>query len=411
MRSPVRRVCALVILVAAAASITAIQLSDVLEAVDRTHPSGLIFARQLAQWGVWGLLAVPIMAISLASLERFRSSGWVLLLQIVLGTVTSAGVTLAHEQIDAWLFEGGSPMSRPGGERGERGERGVSRAPDGSERSDEDRRPPRRSRSRGGRGELWTSPRLARNLLVYSTIVGIGLALAATVRAREQARRAADLELTAARLEVELGTARMTALQHQLRPHFLFNALHAVGGLVRQGRDAEVQDVLSGLGALLRTSLHSDDKKTSTLAAELDLVRHYLDVEAIRLGERLRVDVAQVEPAIGATPVPALLLLPVIENAVQHGVAPREEGGAVTLTVERDGEAVEIVVRDDGPGFPDDVLAGATRAASSGRGSGASIGLANTRARLGLFGNSTMTLANDHGAVVTIRLPAAGTSA
>lgn len=397
MRSPTRRAALIATGVVALAGVSAIQLGDLFEAMGRPRDVGELFVRFLVQWALWGLVAVPIVRAAVA-IARIGRPLVVLAGQLLLGLVVAVGMTFAQGSVDELLFDGplGPPMRPSRSERSEAREPRSEPRDERPERDDETRRASRRDRSR--------AMHTARNSLVYAAVVGVGLAVVATLRARDAARRSAELSLTATRLEVELGAARMTALQRQLRPHFLLNALHAVGGLVRQGRGGEVQEVLAGLGALLRTSLRSDDAATSRLASELELVRHYLDIEAIRLGDRLVVDVPEVDAVLGAARVPTLLLLPLVENAVQHGVAPREEGGRVTVAVEAEGDDLVLVVQDDGPGFGDDVLAGRASDDDT-RGSGASIGLANTRARLALIPGASLALTNDGGARVTVRLP------
>ena len=143
-----------------------------------------------------------------------------------------------------------------------------------------------------------------------------------------------------------------------------------------------------------------------TGGAELSLSEHYLDIERIRFGDRLET-VTHVEPGLGNATVPALVLLPLLENAVQHGIAPRSDGGRLGLDIRREGRRICMTVSDDGPGFPDDILGGdeATRAP----GERPHIGLENTRARLTmLYGEAgTLTLENppEGGARVVVRVP------
>jgi LytS/YehU family sensor histidine kinase len=178
----------------------------------------------------------------------------------------------------------------------------------------------------------------------------------ALYRERERAVRAESLA----------NAARLEALRLQLNPHFLFNALNAISTLIVEGRQAEASRMLARVGDLLRTTLARDGAADVPLAEELDLVQRYLDIEQIRLGDRLalRVDVG---PDAWHARVPSLLLQPLVENAVRHAIAPREQGGAIAITARRENGNLRVVVEDDGPGL-------------TGKSEG--IGLANTRERL-----------------------------
>lgn len=172
-------------------------------------------------------------------------------------------------------------------------------------------------------------------------------------------------ELRAAGLERELAEAQINALRSQLNPHFLFNALNSVSSLMYE--DAAAADsMIRKLGELLRRSLGRSGSPEIRLREELEFVQHYLDIEGIRFGERLRVTF-DVEPGTMDALVPALILQPVAENAVQHAIAPRK-GGHVEISARKDRGWLRLAVTDDGPGIP----AGSTEG----------VGLANTRAQL-----------------------------
>lgn len=181
-----------------------------------------------------------------------------------------------------------------------------------------------------------------------------------------------DARERALRAEALAHQARLDALRYQLNPHFLFNTLNAISTLVVDGRNDEASRMIARLGDLLRTTLERTDGDVVSLADELELVRRYLDIEQIRLGERLAVHIDVAEDAWAAR-VPSLILQPLVENAIRHGVAPREEGGRVTITATRMGGLLQLHVADDGPGLR---ARGTDARASSG------IGLANTRERL-----------------------------
>jgi signal transduction histidine kinase len=170
----------------------------------------------------------------------------------------------------------------------------------------------------------------------------------------------------ALRAESAANRARLDALRWQLNPHFLFNALNGISTLVVEGRTAQAAAMLSRLGALLRSTLEESSDEI-TLAAELEIVRQYLDIEQARFGDRLALDVA-VEPDAWNGRVPVMLLQPLVENAVKHAIAPRASGGRIRINASRTGGELELSVEDDGPGLAD----------SNGDG----IGLANVRERL-----------------------------
>jgi LytS/YehU family sensor histidine kinase len=218
-------------------------------------------------------------------------------------------------------------------------------------------------------------------------VIGVGHALVFSDRARER-------EAQASRLQSQLAEARLEALSSRLNPHFLFNALNSIAELVH--RDADAADrMIIGLSALLRSSLEQAVHSEVPLEEELRLLGHYLDIEKIRLGERLRV-----EWDIGSDTrdalVPPLLLQPLVENAVRHGISRRLSPGCIRVQSQRQGGELQIEIRDDGnePG-------------SAGAGFG--IGLATTRDRLtALYGSAAdLELRRDPGPGTSacLRLP------
>jgi two-component sensor histidine kinase len=198
--------------------------------------------------------------------------------------------------------------------------------------------------------------------MVYWSILLVSLVVAHYRRLRER-------ELIASQLETQLAQADLQALKSQLHPHFLFNALHTIGSLVRTGdRDSAVK-VTADLGELLRRMLDGASQQEVPLRQELDFIRSYLDIEQIRFRDRLRVKF-DVEEAVLDARVPHLVLQPLVENAIRHGIAPHLFAGNVVVRARRSGDRLELLVRDDGPG------------AGVGEGSRPGIGLTNTRARL-----------------------------
>ncbi len=166
-----------------------------------------------------------------------------------------------------------------------------------------------------------------------------------------------------------LTEARLDLLKAQLEPHFLFNTLHSIAELMHH--DVEAADrMLTRLSELLRATLEWGGRQEIRVADELALVERYLDIERIRLGDRLttRIDV---DPAALDALVPVFVLQPIVENAVRHAIAPRKSGGTVAVKIRAEDGELKMEIEDDGPGF----AAGAIER----------VGLRNTRARLRQF--------------------------
>lgn len=204
-------------------------------------------------------------------------------------------------------------------------------------------------------------------MMTYWAVVGLSHAMDFHRESQERA-------LTAAHLQARLAEAQLQALQRQLHPHFLFNTLNTISALMH--RDTLAADaMLARLSDLLRLTLDRVGVQQVPLKEELDFVEKYLDIERTRYGDRLHVRF-DVEPEALDAPVPSLLLQPLVENAVRHGIAPKVGGGRVEIIAARDGdEALRLVVRDNGFGLP----TGALEAFNTG------VGLSNTRSRLEHF--------------------------
>jgi two-component system LytT family sensor kinase len=199
-------------------------------------------------------------------------------------------------------------------------------------------------------------------LATYFSLVGLGHAIAYWYEAEERA-------LNAERLQTRLAEAQLQALQRQLQPHFLFNTLHTISSLMRS--DVEAADVMiDRLSDLLRMSLRSNAQEVS-LKQEIEILQSYLAIEQTRFRDRLSVAI-DVDPAALDARVPHLLLQPLVENAVRHGIAPRARPGRISIRAVRNGGQLRIDVRDSGDGLPPDRLV----AMNDG------VGLGNTRARL-----------------------------
>ena len=205
-------------------------------------------------------------------------------------------------------------------------------------------------------------------MMTYWTIVGLSHAILYYRESRHRAIRGAQLE-------TRLVEAQLKALQQQLHPHFLFNTLHAISALMH--RDVEAADrTLMRLSDLLRLTLESIGQQEILLQAELDFLTKYLQIEQTRFADRLNVrfDVA---PETLDTLVPNLILQPLVENAIKHGIAKKAGPGHIDITTRRDGDKLLMEVRDDGVGLSEDALTALQKG----------IGVSTTRARLQhLFG-------------------------
>lgn len=239
---------------------------------------------------------------------------------------------------------------------------------------------------------IWATVRLHIALLIYASILGITQGL--LYYRRTQAR-----ELQLAKIEGQLAQARLQALNAQIRPHFLFNTLHTIGQLWRSGRSDDADAVLDHLGALFHKVSSSTSRFEVPLAEELELVRDYLAIEEVRFRDRLRPNVYASPDTLDCL-VPPLILQPIVENAVRHGISAVSTAGVLEVTASRDGTRLRLVVRDDGPGIS---------AASKTPGTGT--GLRNTRERLTqLYGDrGLMSIANapGGGTIVTVDIPVA----
>ena len=181
-------------------------------------------------------------------------------------------------------------------------------------------------------------------LVFYWAILGAGIA-------RDSYRKYRERETRARELETQLGLARLQALRMQIQPHFLFNALNTVAMLVRNGESGRAVEMVAGIGELLRSSLSDDSGQEVPLAAELGFVRRYLSIEEFRFPDRLRVEVDVPEELLSAE-VPNLILQPLVENAIRHGVAKRTSSGLIRIAARRSNGWLELSVEDDGPGLP-----------------------------------------------------------
>lgn len=228
--------------------------------------------------------------------------------------------------------------------------------------------------------------------MTYAAVVAVAQSLASQERAREKERQAAALA-------VELAEARLLALQVQLHPHFLFNTLNAIVVLVRANEADTAARMLVLLSDILRRLLQQGATQEVSLRDEVAVLSRYLEIQQLRFQDRLRVT-WEVDDALLDARVPHLVLQPLVENAIRHGVSARSAAGLLRIGARRRGDALELRVEDDGPGLPE----GFDVERSPG------IGLSNTRARLAqLYGEQgrirVSAPSQGVGTVATVQLP------
>lgn len=230
------------------------------------------------------------------------------------------------------------------------------------------------------------------DMILYAAIAGVAHALQYYQQARER-------ELAAHQLQASLTEARLEVLRGQLNPHFLFNTLNAISTLALDGHKDQVVRTLGYLSELLRASLDDGRPQEVRLDDELELLEHYLAIQRIRHGERLAI-VIDVDPSVREALVPGMILQPLVENAITHGVARVPGQGTVEIRARRMDGTLRLDVTDTGPGFA---------ASTPARNGGSGIGLTNTRARLAqLYGAAhrlDMSASATGGACVSITLP------
>jgi two-component system LytT family sensor kinase len=194
-----------------------------------------------------------------------------------------------------------------------------------------------------GRFLMQLRGQLSGQLLIYTAIVGTGAAMTLQERYR-------DRQIAAARLEAELAAARLQALRGHLQPHFLFNSLHSIAALARAGDTTGVVRLIAALSDLLRHVLDAGDRHAS-LREELEIVERYLEIQRARFADRLEVTV-DLAPDVADARVPLLIIQPLVENAVRHGLAPRVREGSLVVRAVRDNGRTRIDVEDTGVGLP-----------------------------------------------------------
>jgi hypothetical protein len=235
---------------------------------------------------------------------------------------------------------------------------------------------------------------LLADVMLYGAILAISYVL-------DSRERLARQQTETAKLNEQLSKAQLNALRQQIEPHFLFNTLNAIAGLVRENRNDAAVSMIAGLSDFLRRVVEDSNRQQVPLGEEIEFLRKYVDIQKVRFGERLEVSIDVPEGLLSAQ-VPSLILQPMVENAVKHGIAKRAQGGAIRVSAFRANGNLTLSVYNDGPQLPTDW-------AESG------IGIPNVRGRLrGLYGEAfelTMRNREPGGVEVAVSVPFVGVTA
>jgi hypothetical protein len=225
------------------------------------------------------------------------------------------------------------------------------------------------------------------DVVLYASILAISYVL-------DSKERLARQQTETARLSEALSKAQLYALRRQLEPHFLFNALNSISGLVREKKDDVAVSMIAGLSDFLRRVFEDSDRQEVPLGEEMDFVQKYLDIQKIRFADRLKLDV-QVPGELLSAQVPTLILQPMAENAVKHGIAKRANGGTIRISACRSADMLNLTVYNDGPKHRPGPTSG--------------IGISNVRSRLErLYGDKfqlTMRDQEPDGVEVSVSVP------
>lgn len=226
-------------------------------------------------------------------------------------------------------------------------------------------------------------------LILYAAILAIAYTF-------ESTRRLAQRETETARLNEQLSRTQLDALRRQLEPHFFFNTLNAIAGLVREDRNDDAVSMIAGLSDLLRRMLDDSGKQEVSLGEEMEFLATYLNIQKTRFAERLRISV-DVPRKFYSACVPSLILQPMVENAIEHGIGKRAAGGAIRIGASRENGCLTLSVYNDGPPIPEE-----------GEPLHTGVGISNVRSRLrSLYGESSnLTIQNrDDGVEVQLSVP------
>ena len=323
---------------------------------NHAFPWGLAFRRAFEEWYPWAFLTVGILWVARRlDLERASAKRW-----FFLHLAGSALLSLVYFAIYAGLLSGQKSVID---------------------------------------GTTFEFGRVFRKLIIYYchvTVIIYWMIVLANL-GWHYYRRNRERESQASALATELVRARLEVLRMQLNPHFLFNTLHVISALIHENPE-DADRIVARLSELLRVSLEQSDTQEVPLRQELSFLERYLEIEQMRFQERLAVEM-EIQPGLGDILVPSLILQPLVENAIRHGIAPREDMGRLKIAARRLNGMLELKVGDNGPGLPE------IEVASHPEG----VGLSNTRSRLShLYGANhqfQLTPAPGGGLEVTLLIP------
>jgi two-component system LytT family sensor kinase len=360
-----------------AALTAANRLADQRELSFSAVPHRVPIALAFQQMYLWALLT-PLIFWLAARFSAVSSSLWLRIVAlVVVGIVVAYGVDLINStlvrEFNARPQGGGNPLRsmRDGG---------------------------------GSSGPMWQNgpfallrgPMILNHFILFWGVLAAGFARDYFLRLRAHERDAAHLQAETAQLQIQLAEARLSALNAQLNPHFLFNTLHAVSSLVE--RDPRgVRRMIARLSELLRYTLDGGTDQEVVLSQEISFLERYLEIMQIRFQGQLEIDIDVEDDARDAL-VPSLILQPLVENAVKHGVDKISAAGRIAITGRRELDRLVLTVSDNGPG-----------PAKIGKLDDAGVGLANIRQRLEqLYGSEavlTLAEAKSGGTVAAITMP------
>jgi two-component system, LytTR family, sensor kinase len=301
------------------------------------HPWGLLFATQILAWVPWAI-ATP-MVLRLA--RQYPPSQWKRLSTWSVHLAACAAIGLLFAAWNAAQEKLLNPYAN---------------VPD------------------AGRFSNLLFSKFENGLLAFVILYSFILAVSYVLDTRD---RLARQETETARLNEQLSKAQLNALRRQIEPHFLFNTLNAIAGLVREHRNDAAVSMIAGLSDCLRRVMDDSNRQQIPLGEELEFVQKYLEIQKVRFEERLQLNI-DVPTELFSAQVPSLILQPMVENAIKHGIAKRVQGGAIRIAASRSNGTVNLSVYNDGPSLPAD-----WEKSESG------IGLSNVRSRLrGLYGDA-----------------------
>ena len=294
-----------------------------------TFPLGLAIRRACEEWYPWAFLTVGILWVARrCNLEREGMKRW------ILGHVgTSVLVSLVYFTVYAWLLSGQKSVMD---------------------------------------GSTFEFGNVFKKLIIFylHVVLVIYWAIVLSHQSWGYYQRSRERERQASALATELVRTRLEVLRMQLNPHFLFNTLHTISALIHENPD-DADRIVARLSELLRVSLEQSDSQEVPLRQELSFLERYLQIEQTRFQDRLAVEI-EVESGLDNVLVPSLILQPLVENAIRHGIEPREDTGRLKIGARRLNGMLELKVSDNGPGLPEAEVAPRREG----------VGLSNTRSRL-----------------------------